>query len=110
MTGSLESTEGWLVARSPKKDDQQLRDHKKADVRRKRYDWQEDIKKLQTSPNYRKGHHLNSQWQSQIAEKIGIATKIGIAKMLGLPEEQPEVSETPNIRLELPKPRTKPPN
>ena len=41
--------------------------------------------------------------------KIGIATKIGIAKMLGLPEEQPEVSETPNIRLELPKPRTKPP-
>ena len=76
----------------------------------KKYDWQENIKKLQTSPNYRKGYHLNSQWQSQIAEKIGIATKIGIAKMLGLPEEQPEVSETPNIRLEFPKPRTKPPN
>ena len=35
--------------------------------------------------------------------KIGIATKIGIAKMLGLPEEQPEVSETPNTRLELQK-------
>ena len=81
-----------------------------------KYDWQENIKKLQTSPNYRKGYHLNSQWQSQIAEKIGIATKIGIAKeigitkKLGLPEEQPEVSETPNIRLELPKPRPKPPN
>ena len=36
--------------------------------------------KLQTSPTYRKEHHLNSQWQSQIAEKIGIAMK-----KLGLP-------------------------
>ena len=45
-----------------------------------------------------------------IATKIGIAKEIGITKKLGLPEEQPEVSETPNIRLELPKPRTKPPN
>ena len=45
----------------------------------------------------------------RLPRKIGIATKIGIAKTLGLPEEQPEVSETPNIRLELPKPRTKPP-
>ena len=83
MTNSLETMKNWCP---PEK-----------------YDWQENIKKLQTSPNYRKGHHLNSQWQSQITEKIGIATKIGIAKMLGLPEEQPEVSEIPNTQLELPK-------
>ena len=43
-------------------------------------------------------------------EKLGLPRKIGIAKKLGLPEEQPEVSEIPKIRLELAKPRSKPLN
>ena len=49
-------------------------------------------------------------------EKLGLPRKnwdcqekVEIAKKLGLPEEQPEVSEIPKIRLELAKPRTKPP-
>ena len=70
-----------------------------------------NIKKLQTSPNYRKGYHLYIQWQSQIAKKNwDCQEKIEIAKKLGLPEELPEVSEIPKKNLDLAKPRSKPLN
>ena len=83
----------------------------KADVRRKKYDWQKKHQETSNLVELQKGiPPLHPMTIPDCQEKLGLPRKIGIAKKLGLPEEQPEVSETPNIRLELPKPRTKPPN
>ena len=107
MTGSLESTEGWLVAWSPKKDDWQLGDHKKLMIAENKI-WLAE----RTSRNFKSRRNTERDTTSTSNDNPGLPGKYwDCHEKLGLPEEQTEISEKsglPEKSQGLAKPRSKP--